>query len=162
MVKREKFHHIFQKTFITPSEMSASKAAYCCQCNAGPYNLEYHEKCLECGRDFCGNCERVEIPDKTSASITYVTQTQGYTSRASIQLQTRVFGSSFEQAIPKPSHPLLYGRKSSLKVFNGLANCAHVVRYCCHCGNFDLEEAHPQCSSCGHQPCSECTFEEAK
>jgi hypothetical protein len=142
--------------------MSASEAAYCCECNAGPYNLEYYKECLECGRDFCGKCHVVEIPDKTSASTTYVTQTQGYTSRASIQLQTRVFGSSPGQEIPKPSHPMLHGRKSSLKVFTGLANCAHVVRYCCQCGNFDLDEVNPQCSICGHEACSNCPREEAK
>jgi hypothetical protein len=142
--------------------MPEANGFYCCFCGSGPYLLESYDACTSCHKRHCNNCPGVIIPGNTSASATEVTQTLGYTSVPSRLCQSSVFGSSLGQEIHTHSYPLLYGRKSTTEVFAGPLNLSHIVKYCCECEEYGLEENVVQCWKCQHVYCGNCDDEEVK
>lgn len=137
---------------------------YCCDCTLGPYNLNLHTACPDCGSKRCDDCSvRPSSSDELTTMHNCSHELPAFPAAPSHMFHESTL-SPPKTLSPVMDHTDLY-QGPSLPCRSGAAvpgakqHGATSMYFCCQCNDgpktYDLQ---PQCIICNHHACPDCSY----
>ncbi|KAJ5165211.1 uncharacterized protein N7500_007041 [Penicillium coprophilum] len=141
---------------------------YCCGCNFGPHNSSLYDSCIQCGAVRCARCVEEKLSDNM-----HVHSNSHSSDPISAYPAAIPMGSLSSPTLRTTAMPMVVPELPGLRPLPR-ADCSGIspvslpgTRYnsetymyiCCACNDGPKIYNHqPQCVSCSHMACSNCTY----
>ncbi|KXG49897.1 uncharacterized protein PGRI_058650 [Penicillium griseofulvum] len=138
---------------------------YCCGCNFGPHNSSLYDSCIQCGQVRCARCLDEKVSDNMNVHSHNCDPTSAYPAAVNMDSPRTPTLKTTAMSIVVPELPGLRPLRadctdiSSVSLPGTRYNSETYMYICCACNDGPKIYNHqPQCVSCNHMACGNCTY----